>query len=70
MLAGGLAGMLTWTICYPADFLKTRMQTMKLGESQPSLLRLCRDIYIERGFLSMYRGMHVQLMRAFPVNAA
>ena len=23
--AGGLAGSLTWTVCYPADYLKTRL---------------------------------------------
>ena len=32
LLAGGFAGQTTWLICYPADFLKTRLQTAKPGE--------------------------------------
>ena len=62
--------MLTWTVCYPADFLKTRLQTMKPEHGRVSLFNLALDIYNERGFLSMYKGIHVQLMRAFPSNAA
>ena len=30
-LAGGLAGVSTWALIYPADFLKTRLQTAKPG---------------------------------------
>ena len=43
---------------------------MKPEHGRVSLFNLALDIYNERGFLSMYKGIHVQLMRAFPSNAA
>ena len=27
LFSGGIAGMIVWTFCYPADAIKTRMQT-------------------------------------------
>lgn len=34
LFAGGFAGTTTWIICYPADFLKTRLQTAEPGCSK------------------------------------
>ena len=66
--AGGFAGCTTWLLCYPADFLKTRLQTSE--GCNKGLFRLAADIYREKGLMRMYKGIHVQLIRAFPANAS
>ena len=68
-LAGGLTGVSTWMLFYPADNLKTRLQTAKPG-SNPGVFRLANQIYQEHGFLRLYKGVHVQLISAFPRNSA
>jgi len=68
MLSGGVAGVTTWCFCYPADFLKTRLQTAQPGDNR-GVWKLASEIYREKGILSMYKGIHVQIIRAFPSNA-
>ena len=63
-LSGGLAGCSTWTLAYPADSLKTQMQTV--GFKHMSVISLLRYTVATHGFLHLYRGVHVQLLRAFP----
>ena len=36
-LSGGLSGCMTWTIAYPADTIKTNMQSCTKGEPQGAL---------------------------------
>jgi solute carrier family 25 carnitine/acylcarnitine transporter 20/29 len=68
-LCGGTAGCLTWTVCYPLDTVKSKMQTYE-GTDRLSLRKVFLDLYKEHGLLKLYRGIHVQLMRAFPSTAS
>ena len=67
LLAGGLAGVAFWTALYPADVVKTRMQT-QAGHSG-ALLSSLAMLYKKEGFRAMYRGWGITVVRAFPANA-
>jgi hypothetical protein len=57
-LAGGLAGVVTWTIAFPADTIKTKMQTAKQGDNA-STMQVFAKVVRQEGFFSLYRGIHV-----------
>lgn len=40
-MSGGIAGCITWTVAYPADTIKTKMQTVK-NESNVGAIQLCK----------------------------
>ena len=71
-LAGGLAGCLSWTIVYPIDVIKSRIQSLPLDApaKERSFLHIARSISRNEGFarLIFSRGLAVTLLRAFPVN--
>lgn len=72
LLAGGLAGVGSWIICYPLDVMKTRLQ----AESQSTLPKYggivdCfRKSVREEGYAVLWRGLGTALARAFIVNGA
>jgi hypothetical protein len=66
LVAGGLAGMAYWGVPYPIDTIKSTVQTMPQGTST---LSVARKLISERGFLGLYKGCSVTLIRAFPGNA-
>ena len=68
-LCGGTAGCLTWTFCYPMDTVKSKMQTYQ-GADRLKLRNVVREVAVEQGVSKLYRGVHVQLMRAFPSTAS
>jgi solute carrier family 25 carnitine/acylcarnitine transporter 20/29 len=67
-MSGGLGGIGLWSIAYPADTVKTRIQTdpyyVKLG-----LRKGFAHLYKQGGIQALYRGFGVTLLRAFPANA-
>ncbi len=71
-MAGGLAGCLSWTIVYPIDAVKSRIQSMPLETpaKERSIIHIARRISQNEGFvkLTLSRGLAVTLLRAFPVN--
>lgn len=71
-LAGGLAGCLAWTVIYPIDVVKSRIQALPMGadSKQLSIVRMARKISRNEGFLKLVfsRGLAVTLLRAIPVN--
>jgi solute carrier family 25 carnitine/acylcarnitine transporter 20/29 len=58
MIAGGLAGMTTWSIVYPLDVIKTRMQS--------DLYETLNDAFIIKG---IYKGIVPCLIRSVFVNS-
>lgn len=70
-ISGGVAGSLFWLCFYPFDVVKSRVQTMPF-DSPPKSLRtasIIRGIVRQHGWKSLYRGLGITLIRAFPVNA-
>ena len=81
LIAGGIAGVVTWTSVFPLDVIKTRMQTQSLlvdeaaslvphKQTRPkSSLQIARDITRVEGVRGFYRGLGICSIRAFIVNA-
>lgn len=85
LIAGGVAGVVTWASIFPLDVIKTRIQTQAPAGNDPTapLLAQCdsrpiqrsswqiaRDIARAEGLPGYYRGLGVCSLRAFIVNAA
>jgi len=72
VLAGGAAGSTAWTVVFPADTVKSRMQTAALsgqGTGAGAVAAL-RDVLRNGGLRALYRGWAAAVVRAFPANGA
>lgn len=71
ILAGGVAGSLSWAIVYPIDLIKSRIQALPLdcSKNERSIVQIGKTILLESGWKSLYRGFGITVVRAFPVNA-
>lgn len=85
LIAGGIAGVVTWASVFPLDVIKTRLQTQShIAAEGSALLRpehqaevktksssqIARDIARAEGIVGFYRGLGICSLRAFIVNAA
>lgn len=70
ILAGGTAGSLSWATVYPTDLIKSRIQNLPLDatRAERSMLNVARRVVQENGIRSLYRGLGITVLRAFPVN--
>lgn len=69
LFAGGLAGVLCWTVGLPADVAKSRLQSAPDGTYPKGLRSVFREILSEGGVLALYRGVTPVMIRAFVANA-
>lgn len=71
ILAGGVAGSLSWAIVYPIDLIKSRIQALPLdcNKNERSIMQIGKTILQESGWKALYRGFGITVVRAFPVNA-
>lgn len=81
LLAGGLAGTLSWASIYPLDVVKSRLQMQYEGDRFETTRLLVIDrpymsikdcilrSYRSEGIAVFFRGLWPTLLRAFPVNA-
>lgn len=69
LLAGGLAGTVSWVISYPLDVIKSRIQAETGGRYSGALDCLRKSVKTE-GYTCLYRGLNSTILRAFPTNAA
>jgi len=69
VVAGGLAGMLNWTIAIPADVIKSRIQTAPEGTYR-GVAHCYQVLMKEEGAGALFKGVGPALARAFPANAA
>ncbi len=71
MISGGVAGVATWTSCYPLDVVKSRLQTDGIGcpREYKGTIDCFIKSYRSEGLRVFYRGLGVTVVRAFPVNA-
>ncbi len=71
LIAGGIGGTMYWVFNYPFDYVKTLMQTDKLGDFKyPTMASVFKDQYQKFGISAFYKGYTICMMRSFPVNAA
>ncbi|KAL7520165.1 hypothetical protein ACHAWX_004909 [Stephanocyclus meneghinianus] len=69
MTAGGIAGSLSWAVVYPIDVIKSRIQAMPLDSKlNHSITAVTRQFLQENGWMGLYRGFWLTVIRAFPVN--
>jgi solute carrier family 25 ornithine transporter 2/15 len=66
--AGAFAGATSWAIIFPADVVKTHMQSQSGKRS--SLIQTARELYRADGIRAFYRGWSAAVCRAMPSNAA
>lgn len=69
LTAGGIAGMVCWSITIPPDVLKSRYQTAPAGKYS-GIFDVYQHLMKEEGPGALVRGMRPALIRAFPANAA
>ncbi|POM77373.1 Mitochondrial Carrier (MC) Family [Phytophthora palmivora] len=69
LTSGGLAGATSWSIMFPVDVLKSRMQTAS-STGPLSLRGAFRAVYSEFGIHGFYRGWSAAVLRAFPANGS
>ncbi|XP_034435825.1 solute carrier family 25 member 47-A [Hippoglossus hippoglossus] len=72
MLAGGLAGMVGWTIGTPMDVIKSRLQMdgIRGPRKYRGLIHCLTDTVRVEGVGVFYRSLGISVLRAFPVGVA
>jgi solute carrier family 25 (mitochondrial carnitine/acylcarnitine transporter), member 20/29 len=65
LLAGAFAATVAWVVGYPADLIKTRLQS---GAATGGIRSTTRRIVAEHGWLGLYRGLGLKLVRAIPAS--
>ncbi|CAC9474263.1 mitochondrial ornithine transporter 1-like protein [Leishmania infantum JPCM5] len=64
MLAGGISGCCYWSVAYPADVAKTKMQVCPTARQQ-GFTRTLASLYRSGGVEALFRGWGVTVVRAF-----
>jgi len=67
VVAGGVAGVTLWTIIFPADVVKSRLQVT--GATTPMLVMM-GQIYRQEGLTALYSGLGPTVLRTFPATGA
>lgn len=69
-MAGGVAGVVTWAFATPMDVVKARLQMSGAGGREyTGVLHCMRVSYREEGVRVFFKGLVLNSVRAFPVNA-
>jgi len=69
LLAGGMAGVVSWIVTFPIDVVKTRLQCDNSGK-YTGVFDCVRKTYAAEGYKAFSRGLTSTVIRAFPTNAA
>ena len=69
MLAGGTAGSISWTLAFPPDVIKTRIQ-VDTSKRYTGFLQCLKSSFKEEQWRLFVRGLTPTILRAFPMNAA
>eukprot|EP01025_Chloroclados_australasicus_P018447 TRINITY_DN19691_c0_g1_i1.p2 TRINITY_DN19691_c0_g1~~TRINITY_DN19691_c0_g1_i1.p2 ORF type:complete len:280 (-),score=11.39 TRINITY_DN19691_c0_g1_i1:143-982(-) len=68
LMAGGIAGVISWAVIYPFDVVKSRMQSGMYSQ-QLTWQQCMVDCYKKEGMKALVRGIGACSVRAFCVNA-
>lgn len=70
LIAGGVAGVVTWAFANPMDVVKARLQMSGAGGREYRGVLHCIRVSIrEEGGRVFFKGLLLNSLRAFPVNA-
>uniref|UniRef100_A0A672L7B5 Solute carrier family 25 member 45 n=1 Tax=Sinocyclocheilus grahami TaxID=75366 RepID=A0A672L7B5_SINGR len=70
LVAGGVAGVVTWACATPMDVVKARLQMCGGGGRMYSGVLNCITVSVrEEGMRVFFKGLLLNTVRAFPVNA-
>lgn len=69
MAAGAVAGMSYNFLLYPADTIKSRMQTEDVQKGRSTFSSVGRAIWKQHGLKGMYRGCGITVGRSIPSSA-
>ncbi|XP_029975447.1 solute carrier family 25 member 45 [Salarias fasciatus] len=70
LMAGGIAGVVTWAFATPMDMVKARLQMSGAGGRVYSGVLHCMRVSLkEEGPRVFFKGLLLNSLRAFPVNA-
>ncbi|KAM6970773.1 solute carrier family 25 member 45 [Aplochiton taeniatus] len=70
LMAGGLAGVVTWAFATPMDVVKARLQMSGAGGREYQGVLHCMTVSLrEEGVRVFFKGLLLNSLRAFPVNA-
>jgi len=70
LVAGAAAGMSYNFVFYPADTIKSRMQTTQVsGVGRQTFARVARDLWHDQGVKGFYRGCGITVFRSAPSSA-
>ncbi|XP_028309202.1 solute carrier family 25 member 45 [Gouania willdenowi] len=70
LMAGGVAGVVTWSFATPMDVVKARLQMSGAGgQVYDGVLDCMRVSAREEGVRVFFKGLTLNSVRAFPVNA-
>ena len=67
MLCGGFSGVFAWIFIYPADVVKTRLQSDTL--KYPNVIECIRHTRSTLGISVFYKGVSLALLRAFQLHS-
>lgn len=67
MVAGAIGGAIFWTICFPVDVVKSRIQVENINEN---MFVLIYKIFRQEGIVNLYNGLTPTLIRTIPATAA
>jgi len=73
MIAGGFGGMCYWAGIYPADVVKSTLQTDNIDPSKrkySGVMDCARKIYASQGVKGFFKGFTPCIIRSIPANAA
>jgi len=67
VVCGGIGGVILWTVIFPTDVVKSRIQINKLNIS---MIACMRQIAKNEGILALYNGLLPTVVRTFPATGA
>jgi solute carrier family 25 carnitine/acylcarnitine transporter 20/29 len=67
-LSGGFTGSLTWSIVYPLDVVKSKIQS-NIDGNPAGYFKTVRKHYKNEGIKGFYKGWRAAVYRAFPTHA-